>query len=81
MSTSIMSQDSAELWKLHYAGLPKSTITKPSRLPIKKFKYKVGNLVRVPFLWCLYQREYDERWSRGLFVVDMRFISDNIPQY
>jgi hypothetical protein len=27
------------------------------------------------------QREYDERWSRELFVVNQRFMRENIPQY
>ena len=47
----------------------------------KNFKYKVGSLVRVSFLRRPFQREYDERWSRELFVVNDRFMSDNIPQY
>jgi hypothetical protein len=48
---------------------------------IGRFKFKVGDLVRVSFLRKTFQREYDERWSRELFVVNDRFLSDNIPQY
>ena len=28
-----------------------------------------------------FQREYDERWSRELLVINQRFMSDYIPQY
>ena len=45
------------------------------------FKYKVGDLVRVSFLRRTFPREYDERWSRELFVVNERFMSDGLPQY
>ncbi len=41
----------------------------------------MGDLVRVSFLRRAFQREYDERWSRELFVVNERFMSDSIPQY
>ena len=37
--------------------------------------------MRVSFIRKTFQREYDERWSRKLFVVNDRFISDGIPQY
>ena len=37
--------------------------------------------MRVSFVRRAFQREYDERWSRELFVVNERFISDGIPQY
>ncbi|OOZ38118.1 hypothetical protein, partial [Solemya elarraichensis gill symbiont] len=28
-----------------------------------------------------FQREYDERWTRELFVINHRFTSEGIPQY
>ena len=37
--------------------------------------------MRVSFLRHTFQQEYDERWSRELFVVNERFMNDNIPQY
>ena len=45
------------------------------------YKYKAGDLVRVSFIRKAFQREYDERWSRELFVVNGRFVSDDFPQY
>lgn len=71
---SVKKKDSAELWKLQYQTIPKG----------KKhiqFKFKVGDLVRISFLKRQFQREYDERWSRELYVVNDRFVSEGIPQY
>ena len=37
--------------------------------------------MRVSFLRRTFQREYDESWSRELFVVNEGFLNDNILQY
>ena len=79
--TSVKTKDSTDLWKLQYNRLPNLTARGPEASLSKKFKYKVGNLVRVSFLRHTFQREYDERWSRELFVVNERFMNDNILQY
>ena len=85
-------KDSVDLWKLQYESPLKSTNSKTTsslKSVSKKhkrrgkniYKYKVGDLVRVSFISKTFQREYDERWSRELFVVNGRFVSDDIPQY
>ena len=89
---SVKLKDSVELWKLQCESPLKSTnskTTSPLKSVSKKhkirgkniYKYKVGDLVRVSFIGKTFQRECDERWSRELFVVNDRFISDGIPQY
>ena len=78
---SVKRKDSVELWKHEYDTIPKSNSNRRHVSAVPKFKYKVGDLVRVSFLRCPFQREYDERWSRELFVVNHRFMNDNIPQY
>ena len=78
---SVKPTDSVELWKRQYDTIPLSDSNKRRGFVVGKFKYKVGDLVRVSFLRRPFQREYDERWSRELFVVNQRFMSDNIPQY
>ena len=76
---SVKKTDSVELWKLLYQTEQKtSKIT--SNLPLK-YKFKVGDLVRISYLRRQFQREYDERWTRELFVVNQRFIREGIPQY
>ena len=76
---SVKSSDSAELWKRLYE------ITSPRKkrvsVRISDFKYKVGDLLRVSYQRRAFQREYDERWSRELFVINERFMTENIPQY
>ena len=78
---SVKATDSVDLWKLQYTGEPKASARKPGVPRARGFKYKVGDLVRVSFLRRAFQREYDERWSRELFVVNGRFMSDSLPQY
>ena len=78
---SVKPKDLVELWKLHYATLPKPVSNRSPNLSVGKFKYNVGDLVRVSFLRRPFQREYDERWSRELFVINTRFMRDNVPQY
>ena len=78
---SVKAKDSVDLWKLQYTSQPKSSARGPGASRVRDFKYKVGDLVRVSFLRRAFQREYDERWSRELFVVNQRFMSDSIPQY
>ena len=78
---SVKDKDSVELWKLQYDSLPKPVSKRPRISLVGKFKYKVGDLVRVSFQRRPFQREYDERWSRELFVVNGRFMSEHIPQY
>jgi len=77
---SVKPEDSVALWQLQY-----NTLAKPSSkktLPqVQRFKFKVGDLVRVSHLRTTFQREYDERWSRELFVINGRFMTEYIPQY
>ena len=79
---SVKINDSVDLWKLQYQSTPKTTKTKFQKLThVASYKFKVGDLVRVSFIRRQFQGEYDERWSRELFVVNGRFMRENIPQY
>ena len=71
---SVKPRDSAELWKVLYGDKIKKMTNTP-------YRFKVGDLVRVSFSRRAFQREYDERWSRELFVIDTRFMPEGIPQY
>ena len=73
---SVKPSDHVELWKELYES--KLQTHKPST---QSFKFKVGHIVRVSFLRRQFQRQYDERWSRDLFVVTERFMKEGIPQY
>ncbi|KAL5005170.1 hypothetical protein ScPMuIL_018626, partial [Solemya velum] len=73
---SVKPSDSIRLWQLQYQSRPHR-----SKFPPKLFRFKVGDLVRVSFLRRPFQRQYHERWSREVFVVNERFVTEGIPQY
>ena len=71
---SVKGKDSVELWKIQYE-------TKPRLKETSSYGFKIGDLVRVSYIRRPFQREYDERWSRDLFVINEHFMSEGIPQY
>lgn len=75
-------EDSGNMWKLQY-DVPnpviKSSLT--SHKSSKRFKYKVGDLIRIYFMCRQFQREYGEHLSRELDFIDKRVMKENIPQY
>lgn len=46
-----------------------------------KYKFKVGDYVRVSFLRRTFQREHDIRWSQEIFEVALRFARQGQPVY
>ena len=55
--------------------------TKPRLKKNSSYGFKIGDLVRLSYIRRPFQREYDEWWSRELFVINERFMSEGIPQY
>ena len=45
-----------------------------------KFKYKVGDRVKISYLKNSFNREYDEKWSAEIFTID-RKLNQDIPMY
>lgn len=41
---------------------------------VKGFKFKTGDIVRITYIRNVFSREYDERWTRELFIVSYRLI-------
>ncbi|OOZ07834.1 hypothetical protein BOW24_11450 [Solemya velum gill symbiont] len=78
---SVKSKDSVRLWKLQYETVPRPRPKSKTPTVKKLYAFKVGDVVRVSFLRWAFQRQYDERWSRELFVITERFASEGIPQY
>jgi hypothetical protein len=92
--SSVKPTDSVDLWKLQYYTKSEHQKTPDAKLSsekkplshisnryVRNYKFRVGDLVRVSFLRWTFQREYDERWSRELFVVNKRFMTEGIAQY
>ena len=46
-----------------------------------KFKFKIGDTVRISYLKTAFQREYQQKWTGELFKVVQRFARDGIPVY
>ncbi|KAJ8314766.1 hypothetical protein KUTeg_006916 [Tegillarca granosa] len=84
---SVTPKDSVNLWKTIYEVNVRPKTKSKQNVESKKtpyrriYKFKVGDVVRISFLKRPFQKEYDERWSRELFVVTDRFVREGIPQY
>ncbi|MCG7874702.1 MAG: hypothetical protein N0E59_20985 [Candidatus Thiodiazotropha taylori] len=74
--SSVREKDEVYQWKLQYDSLPK----KP-KAPYARYRFKVGDEVRVSFLRRAFQKEHDERWSREIFTIVARSMKNAIPQY
>ena len=46
-----------------------------------KYRFDVGDKVRVSHLKHVFKREYDERWTREVFVIVEKRLKENIPCY
>lgn len=44
---------------------------------LNRYKFKVGEIVRIIYMQNAFPREYDERWTRKLFITSSRFIKYN----
>ena len=47
----------------------------------QKFKYKVGDLVRVAFLAKAFRKDYDQQWSSETYSITERKVVEGIVQY
>ena len=65
----VLPSDENQLWKRIYEKIP-APRRKPSHKP--EYKLNTGDTVRISRLKWAFQREYDERWTRELFLVTDR---------
>lgn len=59
---------------------------KPKNIPkskkkISRFKFQIGDHVRITFLRHAFQREYQQKWTGELFIIRGRFHRQNIHLY
>ena len=47
----------------------------------KRYKYKIGDRVRITHLRNVFSREYDQKWTGEIFTVAQRFYRGNTPIY
>jgi hypothetical protein len=69
-------------WKHIYIDtLKPNKYYKSKRKPLKKFKYKRGDLVRLSHLKKVFDRDYQEKWTEEIFKVESRKVRQGIPVY
>ena len=76
----VTKKDVNRLWTLQYE--PKVTLKKRRNIKrVSIFKFKLGDLVRISALKRTFEREYDEKFTRELFVITGRKMTQGIPVY
>ena len=71
-----------ELWLHQY--LPPPKVKKERKKPLRpkiRYKFKVGDTVRISHLRSVFQREYDQRWTTEIFKVRSRDHRGGLPIY
>ena len=74
-------KDEAYQWKLQYETLTREPSRKKGRVFHPRYKFKVGQSVRISFLRKSFQKQHDERWSREIYRIAERSIKAGIPEY
>ena len=70
----VKKENEAALWEQQYGMCPRPNMQ-------VKFKFSVGDKVRMSYLRRTFMREYEEKWTDELFLVVKRFIRDGLPIY
>ena len=73
----INASNEATVWKEQYID----SINLKTIKRTKKYKFDIGNLVRLPHLKRPFQRDYQEKWSEEVFVIKTRRFRSGIPIY
>lgn len=77
------------LWKQMYVdtlkkkkSVKKEVKTEKKKLPKRiPFKFKVGDHVRISHLKYAFQRDFQQKWTEEVFIVNQRIIREGIPLY
>ena len=72
-------EHAAEIWQGTMNKLKKSE--RLSAISRTRYRFHVGDTVRLSHLRRPFQREYDERWTTEYFIVSDRSIKEHIPIY
>lgn len=72
----VTKKDEIRLWKLSYPR-----IKNPVRKTTKRYRFKIGDTVRISHLRQPFDREYDERFTAEYFIVETREKKQGIALY
>lgn len=73
----VSGENESAVWWLQYT--PQHTYNPNYTLP--KFKFKIGDYVRIPHLNFVFGREYRARWTKEIFIIIDSFRRDGINLY
>lgn len=74
--------DRITLWKVQYETVDNPLRNlKSDKSEIRTYTLKVGDQVKISFLKKAFERAYDEKWSREVFIITGRVMKQNIAQY
>ena len=83
--TEINTTNEALMWKEQYVDSLKPKIIikkeKKSLKSGKRYKFKVGDYVRLSHMKHTFQRDYQEKWTEEIFIVSQRKYRSGIPVY
>ena len=73
----ITNENEFEVWRDLYARKRKTVSTKS----LKKYKFSVGDQVRISHLGYKFQRDYQEKWTEEVFKISFRLKRNGIKLY
>ena len=66
-------------WKMYW---PKSVKPEKKTKKVRKpFRFKVGDKVRLTYIRNPFTREYDEKWTGGIFKISQKILRGGLPVY
>ena len=71
----VTKENEAALWKQQYVQPYRK------KKATTKFKFAVGNLVRISHLRHTFMREYEQKWTEEIYIVAKRYLRDGLPIY
>ena len=74
----VTKDNEAEIWDKMYNKVGKAELNRVRSL---KYKFRIGDIVRLSHARYAFQRDYQQKWTGELFKVSERFIKQNIPIY
>ena len=79
----INKSNEAVVWQQMYMGNMKISKKryKRGKLPAKPFKFKRGDYVRISSNKHTFQRDYQQKWTEEVFMIQSRYLRQGIPVY
>ena len=71
------------MWQQMYKGTmkPNPERSQITQKPVKRFKFKKGDSVRISSNRYTFQRDYQEKWTEEIFTIHARYLRQGIPVY